>query len=228
MKKYLFLIILTFLLFGIISNIGDIEKSRAYSVSNVILSEKNIEKTVVCTGTIYKTPQEDIFAKIYINENLVSAVQKQQKAKIIVNALDGVAFTGTVIALADEATIIKVGSVSQTVVEGVVKLDQATETKYLRNGYTVSVHIIVKTKENALIVPYNAVLYNNEEKYVYKIVDNWAVKTEIHVTEETEKGVVVQGQGLSAGDRVVSDLEQIPKDKKFVRYEEQWETEQVG
>ncbi len=228
MKKYLFLIILTVLLLGITVNIDTIEQSMAYTVTNVALKRENIEKTVVCTGTIYKTPQNDVYAKIFINENLVADVKAKQKAKITANALDGIVFTGTVLSLADEAETVKIGSISQTMVEGVVKIDASEFTQELRNGYTVSVQIIIKTDKNMLIVPYDAVLYENEAKYVYRITEDWAVKTKIDIIEETAKGAIVQNQTLTVGDRVVVDLEHIPKGKKYIRFSNEWESEKIG
>ena len=75
--------------------------------------------------------------------------------------------------------------------------------KELPNGVSVKVSADTYRAENAMVIPYEAVYYENEGAYVYISVDGRAVKTPITTGIFDDDNIVVTG-GLNLGDIVVT------------------------
>ncbi len=73
----------------------------------------------------------------------------------------------------------------------------------LPSGVSVKVSADTYRAENTMIIPYEAVYYDNDGAYVYTSVDNRAVKTPITTGIFDEDNIVVTG-GLNLGDIVVT------------------------
>jgi membrane fusion protein (multidrug efflux system) len=86
----------------------------------------------------------------------------------------------------------------------------------LRPGMFVRVRVIVGERQNALLVPEEAIVPQGEEFFVYKVVDGEArrVPVKIGVRRAAQVEVV---QGLSAGDRVVTAGMRLSRDGQPVR-----------
>ncbi len=64
----------------------------------------------------------------------------------------------------------------------------------LRPGMFVNVHIVLDTHKNVILVPKNAVVYENENMYAYVVRDSVARKIRLHTGyEDNEKVEVLQG-----------------------------------
>lgn len=73
----------------------------------------------------------------------------------------------------------------------------------LPSGVSVKVSADTYRAENTMIIPYDAVYYENEGAYVYTSVDGRAVKTPITTGIFDDENIVVTG-GLNLGDVVVT------------------------
>lgn len=73
----------------------------------------------------------------------------------------------------------------------------------LPSGVSVKVSADTYRAENTMIIPYDAVYYENEGAYVYTSVDGRAVKTPITTGIFDDENIVVTG-GLNLGDIVVT------------------------
>lgn len=84
-----------------------------------------------------------------------------------------------------------------------VKACVAANGTELPNGISVKVNADTYRAENAMIIPYEAVYYENEGAYVYTSVNGRAVKTPITTGIFDDVNIVVTG-GLELGDTVVT------------------------
>ncbi len=103
-----------------------------------------------------------------------------------------------------EAAITEIGSSvnAQTglfEIKGCVAADGAE----LPGGVSVKITADTYTAENVMIIPYDAVYYENEGAYVYCAVDGRAKKTPI-VTGIFDENSIVVTEGLSLGDSLIT------------------------
>lgn len=84
-----------------------------------------------------------------------------------------------------------------------VKACVAANGTELPNGVSVKVSADTYRAENTMIIPYEAVYYENEGAYVYTSVNGRAVKTSITTGIFDDENIVVTG-GLNLGDIVVT------------------------
>lgn len=102
------------------------------------------------------------------------------------------------------AAITEIG-VSVNVQSGLfqIKACVSADGTELPSGVSVKVNADTYRAENAMIIPYDAVYYENEGAYVYTSVDGRAVKTPITTGIFDDENIVVTG-GLNVGDIVVT------------------------
>lgn len=84
-----------------------------------------------------------------------------------------------------------------------IKACVAANGSELPSGVSVKVSANTYRAENTMIIPYDAVYYENEGAYVYTSVDGRAVKTPITTGIFDDENIVVTG-GLNLGDIVVT------------------------
>ena len=95
----------------------------------------------------------------------------------------------------------------QTVIEVVVSVDNPGQD--IKPGFTAKAKITTSGDSSVLIAPYEAVQADEDgSEYVFRVVGGKAVKTPIETGREFDAGFEVL-KGLSAGDRVVTDSEQV-------------------
>ncbi len=151
-------------------------------------------------------------ARIQIDESNIAQVQEGQSVELTGSAFTKT-YTGEVQSLAKEARQVLVGTKYETVVECLVSIDEPGED--LRSGYNVKARIVTQTKEDVQVLPYNAVAQDDENrKYVYKIVDGWAVREYLTDVEETGEGVLTNTD--LSDDAIVLNPEQWDKEYQRV------------
>ncbi len=74
----------------------------------------------------------------------------------------------------------------------------------LKPGMFVRVVLVLETRENALIVPEQALVPQGQDRFVYRLADGKAVLTKIEMGLRRPGEVEVK-QGLSAGDTIILD-----------------------
>ena len=136
-----------------------------------------------------------------LNEVDAGKVQVGGKATITSKVLGDTSVQGTIIELAPVAVTkpSAQGNASPTV--GIkIRLDQVSAG--LRPGFTVSLKIILETKEGILAVPQEALFQEGNKNYVYRIQEGRLRKTEVKlgIGNDTHQEIT---SGLNAGDQVV-------------------------
>jgi multidrug efflux pump subunit AcrA (membrane-fusion protein) len=90
----------------------------------------------------------------------------------------------------------------------------------LPDGLSVSVTTVSSVAENAVIVPSDALYFDDGVAYVYLVRDGKAVRTEVDEALYTRQSTAVS-KGLSEGDVVITSWSSMLKDGVSVRVYEQ-------
>ncbi|MEA4822583.1 MAG: efflux RND transporter periplasmic adaptor subunit [Clostridiaceae bacterium] len=91
--------------------------------------------------------------------------------------------------------------VGDTLVDVIVSIDEPDEA--LRSGYNAQVEIQTDLKENALLVPYEAVMQDeNNVEYVFVEENGYAVRRDVKTGYELDDTIELV-EGCAAGERVI-------------------------
>ena len=83
------------------------------------------------------------------------------------------------------------------------------------------IHGITTEKlKNVIIIPSSCISQDDSGEFVYKLIYNKAEKVYIKTKDITSKGTVITS-GISDGDYIISNVEDIESDGSYVRKEEQ-------
>ncbi len=141
---------------------------------------------------------------VAIRERHLPRVTIGQKVIVTGVAFSKERYSGTLTAIASSAHQEYIGTVSETVVDAVISLDEGMMDESLRTGLNAQANIITQTHENVLLIPYDCLTQNDEgEECVYVYQGNGiAEKRRVEVADEYADGVLVVS-GISAGERLV-------------------------
>ncbi len=155
---------------------------------------------------------------VAIRERFLPQVQIGQKVIVTGVAFSKEEYPGTLTSLASSARQEYIGTVSETVVDAVVSLDEGATDDSLRTGLNAQAAIVTQTDEDVLLIPYDCLTQNEQGKecvYVYR-GNGVAERQAIEVAAEHADGVLVVS-GISAGERVVQAPEALSGARVRVR-----------
>lgn len=163
-------------------------------------------------------PSDEVCIAVSVREKHLRDVKIGQRVRV-----NGVGFTkeqysGTLTLLANSAHQEYIGSVSETVVDAVVTLDEGQADASLRVGLGAVAQVVVDTKSDVLLVPYECLAQNEKgEEYVYVCTaDGWARRQWVETAAEYADGAFVVS-GVSAGQRLAQSPELLAGDWVRVR-----------
>jgi HlyD family secretion protein len=185
-------------------------KAPFSGVISTVSSEKG--SSISANSSIATIISKELTAEITLNEVDIAKVAVGQKATLTFDAISDMTVTGTV------SEVDTVGTVSQGVVSYGVKIVFDTEAEGVKPGMSVSVSIITKSSQDALVVPSSAIKTINNASYVEipdETIDSNSIGSTAGVLlkNKTKKQEVTTGlsndtsieilTGLSEGDLVV-------------------------
>lgn len=165
-----------------------------------VITEVNVKKgDSVSSGAVLTTLiTRQKIAEISLNEVDVAKSKVGQKVTLTFDAIEGLSIAGEV------AEIDTLGTVSQGVVNYVVKIVFDTQDDRVKPGMSVSAAIITDVKQNILIVPNSAVKSSGGQ---YVEILNGAVpqsqNVETGLSNDTMTEII---SGLKEGDKVVTQI----------------------
>jgi membrane fusion protein (multidrug efflux system) len=151
---------------------------------------------------------DSIVARIYVPEKELASLEPGLEARVTADALEGRRFAGRIDRIApavDPAT-------------GTVKVTVAIPRQEgLRPGMYVQVELVTATHENAVLLPKRAVVYDNDQMFVFRLGDERRVER-IEVEPRLETADTIEPEGrLAGGDQVVVAGQSGLKDGALVR-----------
>lgn len=155
-------------------------------------------------------PGQGVQIAAVVREKYLQQVKVGQTVEITGVGFEKPVYRGTVFSLSDTARQQYVGTVSETVVDAVVIFNEGETDASLRVGLGATASIVVDTVENGLLIPYDCLAQDEEgNEYVYICNENGtATRRVITPSRECADGVLALS-GVSAGDRLVCDPEQL-------------------
>lgn len=141
-----------------------------------------------------------IVARVYVPEKELPRLKNGQLARLSSAALGEAVYTGRVERLAPIVDP-KSGTVKVTVA--------LPDTAGLKPGMFVDVELVTATRGDALLVPKRALVYDNDQVFVYKLgkesrVERVLLRPVLEDKEHVEPAPGLAGTGLAPGDRVVT------------------------
>jgi membrane fusion protein (multidrug efflux system) len=137
---------------------------------------------------------DSIVARIYVPERNLPALRPDQPARILAQALEGREYDGVVKRIAPIVDA-RSGTVKVTVAVG--------RQPGLLPGMYVDVDLVTATHTQAVLVPKRALVYDDDEVFVYRLADDRRVER-VHIEPVlADKRFVEPRGGLAVGDEVV-------------------------
>lgn len=137
---------------------------------------------------------DSIVARVFVPEKELIRLARGQLARVSAPALGGRTFRGKIERL---APVIDPGSGTLKVTVDVL------ETGGLRPGMYVEVHLVTETVADALLVPKRALVYDQDQLFVYRLRDDRSVERLPVRPRLEDREFVVPAAGFAAGDRLV-------------------------
>jgi RND family efflux transporter MFP subunit len=172
--------------------------TRIRSPINGSISRKYIDLGTMVTPnmTVYRVVDlSSLKLEIGVPQKLISHVQPDARADLILSALPGRNFTGYIRYISPEA-VERTGAFT---VE--IEVKNTTENQ-IRAGMTAKVEIILNNVSNQTVVPDHAIISKNGQSYIYKISDDTATLMPI-ITGESYANMVSVEDGVVKGDTIV-------------------------
>jgi len=206
--------------------VANLEKAQAsYDLANAMLADNTL--TAPFEGTVTGlnvtlgesvTPlkpimrligSNDLVVKITVPENEIGKVQVGDEAYILIPALNDRRYQGTVVERSMTASLLTHSYP--------VKVSITEPDKELLPGMVGKV-VLQGDINNGITIPANAVLINNEGKFVWVAEDSRATRRHITISGYSGNGAVV-GEGLKTGDIVIVEGYQKVSEGMKVSYE---------
>ncbi len=143
----------------------------------------------------------EVYVTTLISESGISDIKKGQKALVTGSGFKGKSYDATVTKIGDKAQKNSALSSKAVAVEVTLKIDKPDAA--LKSGFTAKAQIFTDAPSKKTVVPYAAVMQDNDGEYVFVCENEKAVKKYIKTGLELENGYEVI-QGLNAGDNVVT------------------------
>jgi HlyD family secretion protein len=172
-----------------------------------------IEGTVTNIGIkegVLTNPSQPLFTisdlsslriNVDISEYDISRVKVGQPVEITSDAIEGKVFSGIVKSISPVARVTQVGQSLESTVR--VTIDITANGSALKPGYSAKAKIIADSKEDCLVIPFDAIITeSNGAKVVYVVQNGIAYKKEIQTGIESDFTTEVT-KGLNKGDLVI-------------------------
>ncbi|RKD23623.1 HlyD family secretion protein [Caminicella sporogenes DSM 14501] len=184
---------------------SDIEKTKILSpIDGTITSIEVSELSVVGPSTVLFNIKDirDLEVVTNISEYDISKIKLGQSVKITGEGIGDKEYKGVVKYISPDAETVTNGQSTETTIE--VKIDIKDKNTEFRPNFTANVEINTASKENALVVPYEAIYTDKDgKKSIFTVDGNKAKKHEIKTGIEGDMVVEVIGDGFKEGDLVI-------------------------
>lgn len=135
-----------------------------------------------------------IVARIFVPEKNLPALRERLKARVSSTALGGETYDGYVLRVAPTVDA-KTGTVKVTV--------GLNQIGMLRPGLFVDVELILEVRENALLIPKKALVYDDADMYVFSVNDDMRVSRKQVTPRLTDRFFVEPTSGFEDGENIV-------------------------
>ena len=148
-----------------------------------------------------------------VSESKISSVKEGQKAEITGDGFGNKSYTAYVSSIGKTAKKVAVGNGKIVVVDVVLEIENPDDA--LKSGFTAKVKLFTEAAQNLLVVPYTAVLQDDDGEYVYVYNNGRAVRKNIKTGRELENGYEILS-GIDANSIVITSPLDVSKNAAAV------------
>ena len=144
---------------------------------------------------------DTIVARVYVPEKELARLRIGQKARLFSASIGTEARRGEVIRI---APIVDPASGTVKVTVGIPR-EELSGSRGLLPGMYVEVELVTDTREDALLVPKRAVVYDQNQAFLYRLKDDMTaerLRIEVYL-EDRENILPASGNDLAVDDRIV-------------------------
>lgn len=172
------------------------------------------------TPCVALAPRSSLQVRIAIREKDLPSLETGMRVRVTGDGFDRDSYSGTLSEISSTAGNTGTGAV----VEGVVTLEAGQADASLRLGLTAKAAIVTAVSEEALVVPYEAVVSGSDGRdSVYVLEEGLARRREITAQAQLSEGLLLADDALE-GATVILQPERITGDGMAVIATEQEET----
>ncbi len=154
-------------------------------VETVVIHPQPTEKTILAPGKL----SDRTHVQLFLRESLADTVKIGQPATVSGAGLRKAAYPGTVVAIAEEATVEN----GKTGLAAEVFLDDTQTDDSLKPGLTTAVRLSVQSFQNVIVIDEEWLLPEEEVSAVFVLEEEQAVKRHVTIIEQTDNGLLVEG-----------------------------------
>jgi RND family efflux transporter MFP subunit len=175
-----------------------------------VVNVKLGEEVSATTGTAVEIADLSGFKfAVEIDESEIGKIKLGQPATIELNAYEGETFEARVVKIAPAATKDSSGN-------KIFKIElNFTKSDKLLVGLEGDTEIALLEKVNIVVIPWEALVLEGDDEFVFKVEDGLAVKTKVTTGSQSEDEYEV-GTGLSVGDTIILDPDEKLTDGKKI------------
>lgn len=170
-----------------------------------------IEASMPCV-TI--APIEQLQVRLLIREKQLPSLEVGQMVRVSGAGFDKTVYYGYLEEISGAAST---SSGGEGIVEGVVRLDENEADESMRIGLSAKARVVVSTLEDALLIPYEAVINGDDDQsYVYLFQDGRASRRAVVSLAEHTGGILVDREDW-VGETLILEPDKVGGDGVQVR-----------
>lgn len=168
-----------------------------------------VESTAPCVtiATI-----SDLQVRVLIREKQLPSLEIGQSVRVSGAGFDKTTYHGRLHEIAGAAS----SSSGESVVEGVVRLDAGEADASMRIGLSAKAKVVVSSVDEGLLIPYEAILQDDDQSYVYFEQDGRALRQTLEPQGEFSGGVLVS-RAEWVGRTLILEPDKVSGDGEAVR-----------
>lgn len=198
--------------------VNNLKAENVYSPLSGIVTAINVEEGALAELTkpvAVISENNDLEICLSVNESQISDIKEGQSATITGTGFKGSEYSGIVSSISEVAKQSLSTAGQETVVDVLVRIN-SNECEDLKTGFTAKCKITTSTDENVLVVPYESINADIDgREYVYKCVDNRAIKTYVKTGKEFSEGFQVL-EGIAVNDVIALNVNNLNDGSRVV------------
>lgn len=183
------------------------------TIESIIVKQGDYVESGAPVATIIG--EGDLIALIQVSENKISEIKVGQLVEITGSGFKDKKYYGHIDSINTTAKKVYLGTNQETVIDVTVSINGVDDK--LKAGYTTKVRIITDSIQTLNVIPYEAIVQdNNGTEFVYVLSNGLAIRKDIETGLELSEGVQVIS-GVTSEDAVVSTPKSIKESGSIVK-----------
>lgn len=190
-------------------------KKQEYSP--YLLLSGSISETDYVEASTGAVKRDAMLVSVLVSESKISSVKEGQMAEITGDGFENKSYIAYVSSIGKTAKKVVLGTGKIVVVDVLLEIENPDDA--LKSGFTAKVKLFTDEAQEVTVLPYSAVLQDDDGEYVYIYSNGKAVKASVKTGRELANGYEVL-EGVKAGNVVITSPLDIGDGSVFVKRQE--------